>query len=160
MTRKLKLNPDIAYMLGAYSYSKGAGAVIGIVTRKNDAIERFTKTAVTELGIAPNKILIEDAEGEIKAYFYDSKLKKLFDSALEKKERLFKYKNAYSASYLAGIFDTRGEKDGSAIYIRKLSMSDEMLMERLGFHTKAKGVKIYIVDAKLFISFINRKDAK
>ena len=68
----------------------------------NDAlIERFVKIAVQHLKYrCQNKILIKDLGKRKSAFFYNSKLRKLFDNALERKEKIFKYRNEYSSNYL------------------------------------------------------------
>lgn len=153
MSKKLRLNPDVAYFLGLYAYSKGKA--IQIVTNNQTVIERFAKTAITEFDIDTNKILFEDTDSGLHAYFYNTKLKKLLDKALDRKDITFKYKNDYSASYIAGIFDIKGGSDSRGYFIRDLSDSDMLLIERLGFHTKKMGgFKTYFTHPNIFVSFI------
>ncbi|MCW6160335.1 MAG: hypothetical protein LVQ95_04595 [Candidatus Micrarchaeales archaeon] len=160
MSKQLKLNPRVAYVLGIYAYNKGTKATIGVVTKSNEIVQRFVKVALDDFKILPNKILIEAKEDEIQAYFYNSKLKKLFDKALERKERLFKYMNDYSAAYFAGIFEMKGGSDSNGLYIRHLDKGDAMLLEKIGIHTEAKGSKTYIKNARTFMTFIRTVSAK
>jgi hypothetical protein len=153
MARKLKLNPKVSYVLGLYSYNKGKA--IGIVTTNNEIISIFVKTAMDEFKIESNKILVEEGdENETKVYFYNSKIKKLMDNALERRDRLFKYRNAYSASYFAGIFDVVGGRDPKGLYLKDLDKRDAQLLEFLNFHTEARGSKTYIMNENTFASFI------
>ncbi len=152
MARKLKLNPKISYVLGVYAYNKGKA--IGVVTHNDEIITRFVKVALDEFEIEPTKILIEEDDGEKRAYFYHSKLKKLFDKALETRERIFKYRNDYSANYFAGIFDMIGGRDPKGLFLKELEERDGQLLEFLNFHTKKNGSKTYIVNENTFASFI------
>jgi hypothetical protein len=152
MTKKLKLTPKVSYILGLYSCNKGSA--IGIVTKSNEIAARFVKSAIDDFGIAPNKILVEEAEDEQKLYFYNSKLKKLFDRALDTKERLFKYKNDYSANYFAALFDVNGGKDPKGLFIKNLDEKDTSILDDLGFHTTVRGGKTYVLNSGLFLDFI------
>ena len=145
-------------MLGVFAYT--GGPALGIVTKSQKAVERFVSTAVSEFGVAPNKILIEQADDEIKVHFYNSRLKTLMEQALERKGTIFKYRNAYAANYIAGIFDTKGGRDAKSLYIRGLKDSDEMLFEQLGFHTEVRGSKTYIANENAFASFIKEFSTK
>lgn len=147
MSAKLKLNPNVAYFLGLYAYSKGKP--VGVASNNPEAIQRFTKIAMDEFEIEPNKILFDEKEGTQVAYFYNSKLKKLLERALRRKDVTFKYKNAYSASYLAGIYDVKGGKEPKGfIFFRDMDKSDSILIERLGWHTKKSGYRTYVVNEK------------
>ncbi len=152
MARKLKLNPKVSYILGLYSYNKVKG--VGIVTTNNEIISIFVKTVLDEFKIEPNKILIEQEEKAITVYFYNSKIKKLMNNALERRDKLFKYRNAYSANYFAGIFDVIGGRDPKGLYLRDLDNRDAQLLEFLNFHTEARGSKTYIMNENTFASFI------
>jgi hypothetical protein len=152
MARKLKLNPRVSYILGLYSYNKGRA--IGIVTTNNEIVSIFVKTVMDEFKIEPNKILIEGEENETKVYFYNSKIKKLMDNALGRRDRLFKYRNAYSASYFAGIFDVTGGRDPKGLFMKDLDKLDVQLLEFLNFHTETRGSKTYIMNENTFASFI------
>jgi hypothetical protein len=162
MTKKLKLNPKVSYILGLYECNKGRA--VGVVTTSDEIVARFVKTAMDEFDIAPNKILIEGDEEEdgkeTKVYFYHSKLRKLFENALERRERLFKYKNAYSANYFAGIFDMKGGRDPKGVFLRDLEERDGQLLENIGFHTTARGSKTYIMNENTFIGFIKEFSVK
>jgi hypothetical protein len=158
MSKKLKLSPRVAYMLAIYSYS-GSGA-IGVMSKHEAVTARFLKLVMEEYGIEPNRILFEETEQGQLAYFYNSKLQKLFEKTLERKEVVFKYKNDYSAAYFAGIYDERGSKGSRQYCIEGLRADDSLLLERLGFHTKWKNRRAYITNGVTFIEFIRPFSAR
>lgn len=151
MAAKLKLSPSVSYILGVY----GAGArklPIGLHTDNSDMLERFIRISINDLGIEANKILLEDNG----ASFYNSKLKKLFDKALERRTKTFKYLNDYSGSYLAGLFDCNGGFDRKGMFIRNLDALDALLMENLGIHLKHQGSKAYVMNENAFVGLIRK----
>ncbi|MGC8649135.1 MAG: hypothetical protein ACP5UN_02870 [Candidatus Micrarchaeia archaeon] len=158
MSIKLKLNPKIAYFLGLFEYSYSASLdepIIGIMSNKKEIITEFTTIAVNELDIEPNKIMFEHKKDFEKAYFYNSKLKKLMKRELERKLHIFKYKNEYSLNYLRGIYDAAGGIDKNGIYIINLKIDDALVMENLGIHTLQKESKHYIINKNTFMRFIH-----
>ncbi len=156
MTTKLKLNPDICYLLGIFSGDRPErSGPIKLLTRNERMLERFVSIFVTQLDVKPNKFLIkEQDEGLLEADLYHSKLKRLFEAALKRRLMVFRWPNEYSANYLAGIFDSNGGLDNKGLYIRRLSLVDSQLMENLGIHTSQKGAKSYIRNASAFIALI------
>ncbi len=154
MSKKLKLNPEVSYVLGMYAYSPSKA--VGIVARNGDMLERFIKIVLKEFDIAPDRIQIQEEGSEHQAYFYNTKLKKLLDKALERKDKTFAYKNAYAASYLAGIFDAKGWKNEKGMFIKGLKHDDAILMERLGFHTRRKGMLTRLTNPSEFVNFIKQ----
>jgi hypothetical protein len=158
MSKKLKLSPDVAYMLGIYSYSECDA--IGVISKEEAVSAKFLKLVMDKYGVEPNRILTEETEHGTLSYFYNSKLKKLFDRALERKAVIFKYKNGYSASYFAGIFDVAGGSGTREYYIKGLKKDDALLMEKLGFHTRWKGGRAYIMNGVSFVAFIKPFSAR
>jgi hypothetical protein len=152
MTKKLKLNPNVSYLLGLYQCSPDKE--VGIATESQELVQKFVKLLIDEFGIAPNKILINESDKGTAVMTYNSGLKKLFNAALERKLKIFKWKNAYSANYIAGIFDCDGGVDAQGLYIKHLSESDGMLLELLGIHTFKKGSKSYFVNQNALVAFI------
>lgn len=150
MSSKLKLSPNVSYMLGIYSVNKAAGQPISVSTRNGDVIEKFVKVAIGELGVEPGKIILN----ENGAAFYNSRLRKLFDRALERRRKTFKYINDYSGSYVAGLFECNGGADRKGMFIRKLDVHDGLLLEDLGIHTRVQGGKSYIMNEKAFVALI------
>lgn len=158
MSAKLKLNPDVAYVMGIFAYNKGDA--IGLVTKSDDVVAKFVKIVIKEFGIDTTRILITEEEGEQRAYFYNSKLKKLLQRALGRKEVTFKYKNAYSAGYFAGIFDVNGGKDMKGFFIKDMEKSDAFMLDKLGWITRKRGFKTYILSQKggeRFVDFIKEQ---
>jgi hypothetical protein len=153
MARKLGISPDVSYMLGVYNCNTGSSQ-ISIATASTEMVERFVRIAVS-LGTRPDAILITREEYGTKASISNSKLKKLFDNALEKRDRIFKYRNEYSASYFAGMFDCNGAADGRGIFIRGMQTYDSIILERIGFHTTANSAKCYIRKPLDFMMFIS-----
>ena len=152
MSKKLRLSPKISYFLGMYAYSPSRA--IGVIARNSEMLQRFIEIALKEYKVEPNDIHVDEKENETQAYFYNTKLKKLLGKALERKEKTFAYKNAYAACYVAAIYDTVGGKDPKGIFIKRLKATDDIIIERLGFRTKKRGIKTYIANPNEFISFI------
>ena len=136
-------------MLGLHVCNR-QDSYIGVASASDDVIERFVKIAMYNLGIESNKILIEEG----KAIFYNSKIRKLLDNALERRVKIFKYRNDYASNYLAAIFDCNGGVDKKGLYIRGLEDADEMIMENVGFHSTKAGRKNYVMNQNEFITFI------
>lgn len=153
MTRKLGISPDVSYMLGIYNCNSSSSSIC-MATESNDMIERFVRIA-TMLGTRPSAITITKEGYVTTASINNSKLKKLFDNALEKREKIFKYKNEYSASYFAAMFDCNGAADSKGIFINGMKPYDSILLERIGFHTRTSRGKCYIRNALDFIMFIS-----
>jgi hypothetical protein len=153
MAKKLSLNPDVSYMLGIYNCNSRRDSVC-ISTSNNEMVERFVKIAVLNLGMKPEYISVVKDGDIIEAKINSPKLKKLLEKALESRDRAFKYKNEYSASYFAGVFDYNGAIDRRGIFLRRGSAYDAVLLERLGFHTATSAGKIYIKNDKDFVMFI------
>src|SRR5208282_6375708 len=98
MTKKLSITPDVSYMLGIYNCNT-RGNSISVSTSSEKLIERFVKIAVLNLGIKMDYVHVVKEDTHMEAKINNPKLKKLFDKALETRDRTFKYKNEYSASY-------------------------------------------------------------
>ena len=149
MTKKLELNPDMSYMLGLHQCNK-QDSYVGVASASNELIERFVRLALYDLKIEPNKILVEEG----KAIFYNSKIRKLFDSALGRRMKIFKYRNEYASNYLAALYDCNGGVDRKGLFLRNLEGADEMIMENIGFHSAKAGTKNYVFNQNEFLAFI------
>jgi hypothetical protein len=154
MSKKLAMSPDMSYMLGICSYGAEEPS-IRVVSRSEAVIERFIRIAISELGVEPQKIVIgEEPEGGSEvhsALFYHSTAKRLMKKALEEREQLFKYKNDYAGSYLAGLFDARGHGSPKAIISGVRDMTDIIILERLGFRVNRSGK---VQNANDYLKFI------
>lgn len=151
MSSKLKLSPSVSYVLGVYSTSDRK-LPMHLHTENSEMLERFIKIAVTDLGVKANKIILKENE----ASFYNSRLKRLFDRALERRTKAFKYLNDYSGSYLAGLFDCNGGFDRKGMFVRDLEAHDALLMENLGIHLKHQGSKAYVMNENAFVELIRK----
>ncbi len=125
-----------------------------VKTQHSGVIEKFVKLSIDEFGIEANKILISESHGFSEAKFYNSKLKKLMADALERRTRLFKYHNDYSAEYTAGMFDAYGGINQKGLYINGISSSDMLVLENLGIHTMQQGQRSYILNQAAFIDLV------
>lgn len=153
MAKKLSLSPDVSYMLGIYNCNSSRGSVY-ISTESDKIVERFVKIAVLKLEIKPDYISVTKDDLRMEATIRSPKLKKLLEKALENRDRTFKYKNEYSASYFAGMFDCRGAVDRKGIYLKNISAYDAVLLERIGFHTNTSASRTYIKNDMEFIMFV------
>ena len=153
MTKKLPLSADVSYMLGIYRCNS-TNANIYLQTESKQLIERFVKIAVIGLGTRTDSITITDEENTTMAQIKNSKLKKLLDSALDRRDQIFKYKNEYSGSYFAAMFDCKGAADKRGMFIRGMNSYDKILLERIGFHTTTNSGRCYIKSSMDFMMFI------
>lgn len=135
-----KLTPDLCYITGLISkgreYERSA---IGIVTTMDELVEKFSEIAI-KLGVAPNKILIEEDDGVKHIYFFHSKMAKQARETIERETRIFKYRNEYSGNYLAGMFDASGKVVKGTVIIKSLTSSDQLMLQTLGIHTKGSEI--------------------
>jgi hypothetical protein len=161
MAKKLKLTEQASYMLGIYSHSpQEPSASVAAESGSEAAIEKFSYIALNELGIEPNKILVSQGEGTYRALFYNSKIRKLFGKALERKTKLFKYENAYAAQYVAGMFDAVGGVNARGLFLSGIDAGDSVILENLQLHTMQQGSKHYISNHTRFTAFVKKYSAK
>lgn len=153
MAKKLSITPDVSYMLGIYNCNSRKNSIY-VSSSNNELVERFVKIAVLNLGVNLDYVHVVKEEDYIEATINNSKLKKLFDKALETRDRAFKYKNEYSASYFAGMFDCKGAVDRKGLFMSGISAYDAVILERIGFHTTGGSGKTYIKNDMDFIMFI------
>jgi hypothetical protein len=145
------MSPDMSYMLGLCSLGKDEPS-ISAVSRSDEVIERFVRMALGEFGIDPQKIVVTETEdGLKKVLFYHSTAKRLMMRALDEREHIFKYKNEYAASYLAGLFDARGHGSPRGIIAGVRDMVDIIIMTRLGFRVSRAG---RVQNANDYLKFI------
>ncbi len=146
---KVKLTPELSYIIGLW---KEARVPSGIGVRGSEGLLAVFMDACLKAKVAePGKVLT----GGDSVYFYHTAYRKFFQKVLEEEEERFKYKNEYSASFLAGLFDAVGEigADGTVSF-GKCSKTDEMVMYRLGFNTVRKAGKAYVVRPLKFLAYI------
>jgi hypothetical protein len=89
-------------------------------------------------------------------FFYHSKYRLFFQDIIKNRLERFQYENKFSASYLAGRFDSCGgyNKDEKSIYITYSDKIDEMILLRLGFEAKLIGKKIVIKNKEKFLEYV------
>lgn len=159
MTKKLPISPDTCYMLGIYRCNSRYSNLC-LESENLEIIGRFVKIAVMDLDTKREAVGITK-RGEItKVEIKNSKLKKLLDNALDTRDRIFKYKNEYSASYFAAMFDCNGAFDRRGISISGLNSYDKIILERIGFHTSGKGYIRKTMDFLMFIEPFSVKARK
>ncbi len=142
-------------MLGVHSCSKCSdNSSIEMSSNDESFLERFIKIAIG-MGIEPSKLLVSKSHKPTlyTIKFYNSKIRKFMDRSLDRSEHILKHPNAYTANYLAGIFDSCGGVDEKGIYMYSPGERNIMLMERLGFHT-SNMTKLRIRNSESFIAFI------
>ncbi|MDE1833804.1 MAG: hypothetical protein KGH64_00540 [Candidatus Micrarchaeota archaeon] len=138
---KAKLTPDICYLAGLVSKSKGKEKSEVVINTGIDEIEqRFIEIAVKELEIDPTKIVIEQSESRKYVKFYHSRVSKMLKDIAAREVYLFKKKDDLAASYIAGMFDSAGHIRGAAPTISPLTPTDAFMLENLGIHTRGNEV--------------------
>ena len=153
MTRKLPISPDVSYMLGIYRCNNRYRNLY-LETTSAELMERFVKIAIMELDTKIESVIITKEGDLTTAEINNSKLKKLLDNALKERERIFKYKNEYSGSYFAALFDCNGSVDRRGAFVTHVDAYDKILLERIGFHTATNSGRCYIKKSMDFIMFI------
>ena len=154
MTNRIRLTERLSYMLGLYECSRRSDASVGMSTKKEELVQNFTQIAVDDLGVEPNRIILEGAGPVTTVKFYNAGARKLFEKTLQRKAIVFKYRNAYSASYIAALYDCNGGRDSHGMYIDGIKTDTVVVLERLGFHTVQRGTRTYIRNGNDFVMFI------
>ncbi|MEW5996013.1 MAG: hypothetical protein AB1657_00250 [Candidatus Micrarchaeota archaeon] len=146
---KVKLTPELSYIIGLWKEAR-TSAGIGVGGRE-ELLSVFSDACLKAKVAEAGKIL----SGENSVYFYHTAYRKFFQKVVEEEAERFKYKNEYSANFLAGLFDAVGEigKDGTVCFSR-CTRTDEMVLYRLGFNTVRKAGKIYVVRPLKFLAYI------
>jgi len=145
---RIKMTPKLAYLIGMW---KGRKIPRGIGIRGSGRIrEIFLKGAMEVLGVPPEKLQMDEKE----IYFYHSAYRKFFEETEKNEVDIFRKKNNYSASYLAGMFDSCGGVERDTPYLVRASYQDQMLLELLGFRTRFTRGKLVILTPREFIIFV------
>jgi len=146
---KVKLTPELAYIIGLWRKCRAFDG-LGIKGNK-ELLELFSKEVLDKELTTSDKLLT----GEDSVYFFHTAYKKFFQDIEKDQMQRFKYLNEYAANYLAGIFDAVGEIDENGIVsMRKMNRNDEMMMLRLGFHTRKRGEYLVVERPVVFLAFI------
>ena len=146
---KIKLTPELAYIIGMWSTRK---SWVGVGVRGLPHVCDFFIQAVIGAGLMPSsKILLSGK----KAYFYHSGYKRFFSDIEREMDLRFKHKNAYSAAFVAGIFDASGRIDKNGVPIMTgIGLDKQLLIERLGFRLIKEGKYLIPSPPREFLTFI------
>lgn len=132
---KARLRPGTCYMAGLTRREAERNAV-GIATGLEELEQRFIEIAIKEFKIEPNKIIIEELGSIRRIYFYHSRVARQLAEIRSREDKLFKVRNEFSMSYVAGILDAAGRFSKQGIYIDQLTPQDEVMLANLGIHTR------------------------
>ena len=143
---KAKLSKELCYIAGLSRLSDSEKSLVYAKSEIREIIEKFVREAI-KLGVDPRKIIVNEKESEAK--FYHSKLARNIREIIKNETKIFKHKNEFSASFVAGIFDARGVIEKS-VEIRGLKPGEAVLLEGLGIHVKDNR----IANVRDFIMFI------
>ena len=147
---KTKLEPHICYMAGLLSKSFGKSNEICIATSIDGIEKKFLDICVKRLKIDPSRIVIDERETHRRIYFYDSRLYKELKRIIEREDIIFKRRNEFSSSYVAGMFDAGGKVREGSLMIAGMTIKDQLTLENLGVHIR----KDRIVSISSFITLI------
>ncbi len=147
---KTKLKPYICYIAGMQSMSSEAHSAVGIRTSISEIEGRFVELCLKDLGVDPKRIIVEDERVARHIYFYHSGICRRIRKVVDDSNKMFKYRNIFSSSYVAGMFDAAGRMDKKGISIRGLGHKEELVLEQLGIHTKGG----FILNPGSFITLV------
>ena len=161
---KIKLTPQLSYLIGLWK-EKRTKEGIGVYGDEK-LLSLFAKAVLENKLSEPNKLLTEKDEPEEgtedeeteelgSIYFYHTSYRKFFQKVIDDELERFKYKNEYSASFLAGLFDAVGgiTREGK-VYLSKRTQKDEMVLYRLGFNPIKRKGTLYFTRPKKFLLYI------
>lgn len=133
---KLKLTANVCYLAGLYGKNRSEKRnAVGIDTSMKEIEQRFVEIALKDLGIGPEKILIEDREHHRRVSFFHSQVAKQLGRIVERESIIFKRKNDLAAGYVAGLFDAAGHVSAQGVTINGLTAGDQLMLDNLGVHT-------------------------
>ena len=169
---KIKLTPQLAYIIGLW---KARRTKEGIGIEGNRGICEVFLRECLSTGIAqPDKVKfiepkvdekMDFSQGRLvnvrreredcKVYFYHSAYRAFFDGVLKNELELFRYKNEYAASFIAGIYDGNGGVGkGNKLHYFFGNRQDEMLLLRLGMRMKCEKKTVVFLNGAEFDAFV------
>lgn len=165
---KIKLTPQLAYIIGLW---KARRTKEGIGIEGNRGVCEVFLRECLAVGIAqPDKVKFIEPKGErknigekrirpqredCKVYFYHSAYRAFFDDVIRRELELFRYKNEYSANFIAGIYDGNGGVGkGNGLHYFFGSKADEMLLLRIGMRVKSEKKTIVFLNGAEFEEFV------
>ncbi len=128
---KAKLTKELCYIAGLSRLSSSEKSMVGVKSNLEEIVHRFIESAI-KLGVEPKKIIIESNK---EAKFYHSRIASSIREIRENEVKIFRHVNDHSRSFVAGIFDSRGEI-GKTLKISKLKPSEAVMLNNLGIYTK------------------------
>lgn len=155
---KHKLTPQLSYFIGLWKERRTREG-IG-VCGEDELLSIFAKAALENGLTEPSKLLTsapnEGEGGSGSVYFYNSAHRKFFQGIINDELERFKYRNEYSASFLAGLFDANGGITGDGkVYLSKCTQKDEMVLYRIGFNPIRRGGPLYFTKPLKFLAYIS-----
>ena len=133
----MKLTPAVCYVAGLQCNSHEEHSAVGVHTSNTAIEQKFIEISVNELGIPPNRIIIREAGERMRhIYFYHSRICRRLKEVVNSSEKIFKRKNLFSASYIAGMFDATGHVDGRGLYLNRIGPREAILLQNLDIYTK------------------------
>lgn len=128
-------------MAGLQSKSNEERSAVGVSTGLDSIEQKFIEIAINDLGIKPNRIVIEEIGGGMRhVLFYHSRVCKQLKDICESSEKIFKRRNELASAYVAGMFDAAGHKDSQGLYMKKIEPKDAILLQNLEIYTKGNRI--------------------
>ena len=128
---KQKLGREIYYIAGMQRAWKGSKHSVGICSSSEEIKQRFAEIAIKALGVKSEKIIVE---GNC-IFFYHSRIEKQLQRIIRNRTKIFSKPGESAYSYIAGIVDATGKITRNSIRL-SLDTGDELVLERMGIHTK------------------------
>jgi hypothetical protein len=151
---RFKLTNELCYFAGM---TKGPHESeknrLGFTTVHEQLTESFIKHALA-LGVNPTKMMIETQEHFTHVYFYHSRVARMVNDILEKREALPKKNIGLAVSFAAGMFDSSGHASNGRVFIRRMDKKDALMLELMGIHTSGSGK---VINAKHFLEMIKEQ---
>ncbi len=135
-----KLIPEISYLAGLTCKGRFGKNVVGIETRSDKLEKRFIEICINHTGVMPEKIRTDvGGYGKI-VYTYNSRLSKELAKIADREVYIFKSRDARSAGYVAGLFDSFGRVAKGNLYIHNMSAADQIMLGNLDIHTRGERI--------------------
>ena len=146
---KINLSPELAYLVGLWKHRRTKN---GLGIHGSEKLQEvFVAEAMKTLGISADKFQV----GENEVFFYHSAYRKFFQDTVKRELEVFKWRNEYSASYLAGLFDSNGGvSETGKLFLARFSRSDTLILERLNFRVLKKSKMLFFANPMDFIGFV------
>lgn len=151
---KIKLTPELSYIIGLWKERRtkeGIGVYGG-----EELLSLFAKV-ILEGGLSEsNKLLTGgEEEGTGSLYFYNTSYRKFFQKVIGEELERYKYRNEYSASFLAGLFDAVGGITAEGkVYLSRCTQKDEMVLYRIGFNPIRRNGALYFSRPMKFLLYV------